>query len=152
MQVETLEDVLDWTTALHRNLSGCLADCAKANDDKRASMLLDYLAEHEQRLSGLVDQFEVGAETKALNTWCYDYMDKHPILHSTRCDVPFQDMDAKEIMDVVSGQHQQVIDLYRYLHARADIDATRDLMEKLKSLEEHEAMQMTQAANRLLDL
>ncbi|SDJ97038.1 ATPase [Microbulbifer yueqingensis] len=152
MQVETLQDVLEWTTELHRNLAECLGECAKSNEDKRASMLLDYLAEHEERLAGLVDQFEVNAETRALNTWCYDYMDKHPILRSTRCDAPFQKLDAKEIMDVVADQHQQVIDLYRYLHARADVDTTRDLMEKLKSLEEHEAMQMTQSANRLQDL
>lgn len=152
MQVETLRDVLEWTTKFHRNLGDCLRQCAEKNQSARADLLLDYLAKHEHRLAGLVAAFEDRAETRALNTWCYDYMDKNPILHSTDCDAPFAELDAGKIMDVVADQHQQVIELYRYLYARADTDPTRELMEEVKELEEHEAMQMTQGANRLQDL
>lgn len=152
MQVETLKDVLEWTRKFHSNLSDCLHQCAESNESERARLLLDYLAKHEDKLSGLVAEFEVGAEMKALNTWCYDYMEKHPILRSAGCDAPFQKLDAEEIMDVVTDQHEQVIDLYRYLHARADTESIRELVGNLKSLEEQEAMLMTQAANRLQDL
>lgn len=152
MEVETLKDVLEWTRKFHRNLSGCLRECAGHNESERARLLLDYLAQHENQLAGLVSDFEDQAETRALNTWCYDYMEKHPILHNTHCDVPFQNLGAEEIMNIVTDQHEQVIDLYRYLHARADTEGTRELMDNLKSLEENEAKQMTQAANRLQDM
>jgi hypothetical protein len=152
MQVETLKDVLAWTVKFHRNLSACLRHCAGSNQDARAKLLLDYLAQHEEKLSAIVSRFEETAETRALNTWCYDYLEKHPILHSTQCDAPFQDLEPDEIMAVITDQHEQVIDLYCYLHARADTEMVRELMEHLKSLEEQEARQMTQGANRMQEM
>ncbi|WP_308365889.1 MULTISPECIES: ATPase [unclassified Microbulbifer] len=152
MQVETLKDVLVWTREFHRNLSDCLRHCALNNENSRAKLLLDYLAQHEQELSQIVSGFVETAETRALNTWCYDYMEKHPILHSAHCDAPFQDLEPDEIMGVITDQHEQVIDLYRYLHARADIEATRELMEELESLEEQAARQMSQGANRMQEM
>lgn len=152
MQVETLKDVLVWTRKFHKNLSACLHHCTSRNENERSKMLLEYLALHEQKLSDIVSQFEESAETRALNTWCYDYLDKHPILHNTHCDVPFQTLEPDEIMATVIDQHEQVIDLYRYLYARADTEATRELMEELKTLEEREAMQMTQGANRMQEM
>jgi hypothetical protein len=55
-------------------------------------------------------------------------------------------------MEVISDQHQQVIELYRYLYLRADIPSAKELLENLKSLEEHESMLMSQGANRLSDM
>lgn len=152
MQVETLRDVLVWTREFHKNLSACLRHCAGRNESDRAKMLLEYLARHEEELSGIVAGFVDTAETRALNTWCYDYMEKHPILHSAHCDAPFQNLEPDEIMAIITDQHEQVIGLYRYLHARADIEATRELMEELESLEEQEARQMTQGANRMQEM
>ncbi|WP_237055672.1 ATPase [Microbulbifer sediminum] len=152
MQVETLRDVLEWTTRFHRSLGDSLRQSAESNPNARADLLLDYLAKHEHRLGELVAMFEDRAETRALETWCYDYREQNPILHRTDCDAPFAELDAGEIMDMVADQHQQVIELYRYLHARADTDTTRELMAEVKELEERETMQMTQGANRLEDM
>ncbi len=152
MQVETLRDVLVWTREFHKNLSACLHHCAGKNENARAKMLLEYLARHEQELSQTVSGFVETAEARALNTWCYDYLEKHPILHSAHCDAPFQDLEQDEIMVVITDQHEQVIDLYRYLHARADIEATRELMDELESLEEQESRRMTQGANRMQEM
>ncbi|QIL89077.1 ATPase [Microbulbifer harenosus] len=152
MQVETLRDVLVWTREFHKNLAACLQHCAGKNENARSQMLLAYLARHEKELTETVDGFVDTAETRALNTWCYDYMDKHPILHSVHCDAPFQDLEPDEIMSVVSNQHDQVIELYRYLYGRADIEETRELMEELKSLEEQQIKQMVQGVNRMRDM
>ena len=152
MQVETLRDVLVWTREFHKNLSACLQHCAGKNENARSQMLLAYLAVHEQELAQTVAGFVDTADTRALNTWCYDYMDKHPILHSTNCDAPFQDLGPEEIMSVVTDQHDQVIELYRYLFGRADIEATRELMDEVKSLEEQEIRQMVQGVNRMQDM
>jgi len=55
-------------------------------------------------------------------------------------------------MQVIIHQHQQIIDLYRYLHDCADISSAKELMEDLRSFEEHEIMVMSQSANRLEDI
>ena len=152
MQVETLRDVLHWTSEFHQHLSECLKHCADNNEGTRAQMLLKYLSEHEEKLRHVIHEFEVTGNEHALNTWCYEYLNKHPIVQHHDCDAPFSQLSTKEIMQVIIHQHKQVIDLYRYLHERADIPSAEELMETPKSFEEHEMMQMVQSANRLEDL
>lgn len=152
MQIETLKDVLHWTQEFHQHLSQCLSHCAVNNTDERAQMMLSYLSDHEKTLSKIVCGFEESGNENALNTWCYEYVHHHPITRHVHCESPFAELDAAQIMDVVVDQHQQVIELYRYLASRADIPSAEELMESLRSLEEHEMMRMAQSANRFGDL
>ena len=152
MQIETLKDVLHWTTEFHQHLSQCLTHCADSNENTRAKLLLDYLATHETKLAQILHRFEQTANTNALNTWCYEYLDKHPIIQHNQCDKPFAKMNTHEIMGIIVDQHEQLISLYRYLQSRADTVSAQELLGNLTSLEEHEAMQMMQSANRLEDI
>jgi len=152
MQVETLKDVLNWSREFHQHLASCMHHCADQNESERAKLLLDYLADHEQKLVVVLDGFKKTADVKALNTWCLEYLDKHPIIRHEKCDKPFAQMNADEIITEITHQHGQVIELYRYLRGRDAAPSYRELLDQLLSLEEHEAMRMTQAANRLHDL
>lgn len=152
MQVETIRDILQWTSQFHAHLSKCLARGAKQNTSERATMLLRYLADQETRLAGVLAESEKTASINALNTWCYEYMDKHSIVHDAFCDPPFGNLQAGQVVGIVMGQHQQVIELYRNLSARSDIPEAQELLESLQSLEEHEAMQMAQSGNRFSDM
>jgi bacterioferritin (cytochrome b1) len=152
MQIETLKDVLHWTTKFHQHLSDCLEQCASKNESERARMLLDYLAKQEEKLTHIVDQFERTGDNNALNTWCSEYINKHPIVNHMHCDEPFATLNATQIMEVIVEQYEQVVELYRYLASRADIPSAKELMESLKSLEEHEIMRMVQTANRFQDM
>ena len=152
MQIETLKDVLHWTTEFHQHLSQCLAHCADSNESARAKLLLDYLATHETRLAQTLRRFEQTASTNALNTWCYEYLDKQPIIQHSRCDNQFAKMNTHEIISLISEEHEQLIGLYRYLLSRADTESAQELLGNLTSLEEHEAMRMMQSANRLEDV
>lgn len=152
MQIETLKDVLHWTKEFHQHLSQCLAHCADQNTDDRARMMLGYLSEHEKTLTDVVSGFERSGDEHALNTWCYEYLEHHPITQHAHCDSPFAELDAKQIIEVIVDQHQQVIELYRYLASRADIPSVKELVESLQSLEEHEVMRMVQSSNRLSDI
>ena len=152
MQIETLKDVLHWTREFHQHLSQCLFHCADKNMDERARMILAYLSDHEKALTKVVSGFETSGDEHALNTYCYEYVAKHPIVRHAHCDAPFAELDATQIMEVIVDQHQQVIELYRYLASRAEIPSAKELMESLWSLEEHEMMRMTQSANRFEDL
>lgn len=152
MQAENLKDVLDWTIDFHQQLSLCLADCAKKNESERAKLLLDYFAQHEQDLTKVITEFKKTASSNALNTWCYEYLDKHPIMKHKHTDIPFADLDTLKITETVIHMHQQVITLYRDLMAQIVVNSAHELLEELLSLEEHEAMRMTQSANRLEDM
>lgn len=152
MKVETLRDVLHWTSEFHQHLMEYLKRCADKTENTRAQMLLNYLSEHEEMLGHAVLQFEATGNEHALNTWCYEYFDKNPIVQHHHCDAPFSELSTTDIMQVIIHQHQQIIDLYRYLHDRADISSAKELMEALRSFEEHEIMVMSQSANRLEDI
>lgn len=152
MQAEHIKDVLDWTIDFHEQLSACLADCASKNESERAKLLLDYLAERERDLTKIIKEFKKTANSNALNTWCYDYLDKHPIMKHRHADVPFSSLDTPQIIEAVMHMHQQVIALYRDLTAQIVVNSAHELLEELLSLEEHEAMRMSQSANRLEDM
>jgi len=152
MQVETLKDVLNWTREFHQHLANCMHHCASQNESKRAKLLLDYLADHEQKLVEVLDGYLETADAKALNTWCLEYLDKNPIVRHELCDKPFAQMNADEIITEITHQHEQVIELYRYLRGRDAAPSYRELLDQLLSLEEHEAMRMSKAAKHLDDL
>jgi len=152
MKVETLRDVLHWTTEFHQHLSSCLQYCADKNESEREKMLLAYLAKHESELASVVNNFEKTANINGLNTWCYEFMDKHPIVQYRHGNVPFSGLSATDIMTVIVDQHQQIIDLYRHLLSQVDISSAKELLESVKSLEEREAMKVSQGVNRLSDL
>jgi hypothetical protein len=119
---------------------------------KRSKLLLDYLAKHETHLADVVERFSQQASSNALNTWCYEYLEKHPIIHKAAGQEPFSEISSLEITEVIMEQHRQVIELYRYLYSRADAPSAVELLKQLLDLEEHEVMQMAQSANRLEDL
>lgn len=152
MQVETIRDVLNWTVSFHKNLKDCLKHCSKENKDERARMILDYVSDHEERLERLVKEFENTADEKALNTWCYDYIEKHPIIEHGHCDSPFKELDMSQIMEKTVNLHEQVIELYTHLYSRVDIDSAKELLDELKDVEENEIKRMVQSANRFSDM
>lgn len=152
MEMETLKDILVWTQEFHQHLSHCLTHCADENTNKRSQMLLKYLADHEETLSEVIEEFSVSGNEHALNTWTYEYVNKQPIVQHVHCDAPFAALDSTQIIDVIVEQHQQVIKLYRYLLNRADIPSSKEILESLCSLEEHEIMRMVHSANRLDDI
>lgn len=152
MKIETLRDVFGWTTEFHQQLSLCLEHCASESLNVRAAMLLEYLARHERKLTKLFEALDQSTSTGVLDTWCYEYLEKKPILQHKHCDKPLAQLDIEQIMDVILEQHSQVIELYKYLHARAETTSVKDLLENLSTLEEREAKLMSQGANRLHDM
>lgn len=152
MKIETLKDILHWTREFHQQLGNCLAHSTDSNDGYRERLLLDYLTEHEEKLAHVVETFEHSDNTNALNTWCYEFLNKAPIVQHQHSDAPFAELNTQQIMAVIVDQHQQVIELYRHLCARAEVPSAVELLENLKSLEEHEAMKIVHSANRLEDI
>ncbi len=152
MQIETLRDVLHWTQIFHSQLQECLAHCSETSEDERAKLLLVYLSDHENKLIKVLDRFEETASLNALNTWCYEYIIKHPVQRHQHCESNFSDMNSTEVSTEISNLHEQVIDLYRHILDRATSESSRELLSDLLDIETHMAMQATQNANRLNEL
>lgn len=152
MQVESVKDILEWTVRFHHELADCLKDCARVNQDQRAGLLLNYLADHEKTLERMMAEFEHTADLNALNTWCYEYVDKHPIVKHQHNDVPYAELDSRDIMARVTKLHEQVIEMFKDLYQRAPVESEKALLEQLFEVESHEAMRISQSANRLEDI
>ena len=146
MQIETLKDVLHWTAAYHRQLSRCLQHCEDRALDERARLLLDYLEKHEDKLARVIDRFEEMASSRALNTWCYEYFDKNPAARGRLCEADCDGLDIEPLMARVLEQHNDIIELYRYLHAQSAAGSARELLQNLIDIEAHEAMLMARGS------
>lgn len=152
MESETFAEVLEWTRQLHTDLAEVLARCAGTNEDERARMLLNYLAEHEIEMADSVAAFASRADAKALETHVYHYI-SHKVIESERiCTAPYDKMSFDEISQLVFGLHDDVLELYRTLLAKADIPELATLLEGLVQLEEQQVMLMVTQAGRMNDL
>ncbi|MBN9671227.1 hypothetical protein [Roseibium aggregatum] len=152
MKVKKISDLIDWTRAMHHQLAERMADGSAQHQQELARMLLSYLADHETALEKIIDGFEQRADSRALNTWVYDYLEHKPIDLRSGGDVPFADMDFDEICKSLFDVHNQAIDLYRELHRRVDIPEAKELLQALLDIEEHETMRLAQQTNRMRDM
>lgn len=151
MQVETLNDVLHWTAGLHRTLSERLEKGAEQTRSQRTRLLLDYLSDHEKSLAETLERCEADGISQALNAWFYEYVSNNPLAGLQAAET-FAELDVDDIMAEMVKVNDQLLDLYRNLYERANSLSAKELLEGLLELESHEAMQMSQGANRLKDI
>ncbi|MGE4404670.1 ATPase [Pseudomonas sp.] len=151
MKIERFEDLIDWTRDTHNLLARCMARCSDKHEETRAKWLLVYIADHERALAETIDKIEKHADPKALHTWIYDYLARNPVLRNQACK-SYDTMTVEEISLDIFLTHNQVIDLYRSLARRAEIDGARELAEDLLRLEEHETMRLAQQVNRIHEM
>lgn len=152
MQLEPLRDVMHWTEAVHHQLAQCLRNSAMETEDERGRMLMRYLADHEKTIENLLKKYERRADLKTLNAWYLEYINKEPVPDHRRCEKEFKGKDLEGIYHNVMMQHEQIIELYKFMRSRADTEEARELLQQLVDMEQHEAMRMAHATNRLEDL
>ena len=149
MKIERFEDLIDWTRDTHRELARCLGRSALRHEEQRAQWLLAYLADHEKALANTIERVEHHADPKAQHTWIYDYVARNPVMRGQPCAKPYATMSLEEISRELFTIHNQVMDLYRSLARRAEIDGARDLATDLLALESHETMRLAMQFNRV---
>lgn len=150
MKVETIGDVTNWVQALHSRLGECLAHCSTEHDTLQAQWLLTYLSDHERAIAKMVAGMTPDASV--LNTWIYDYIGHQPIDPHRTCDRPYASMNFDEICRAVFDLHNQAIQLFQHLASRAEIPRTREFIDQLLAIEQHETMRLAQQSNRIRDL
>jgi hypothetical protein len=152
VKVATLRELIEWTAKLHGELGRCLVHCANSSEEQHARWLMEYLAEHEERLEHAIAAIAEHADQRALNTLVYDYFEHAPVVPHSLADLPFSKMDFAAISQAVFTFHNEALELYRYLLSRANTERIEQLLQPLLDLEEHETMRMAQQANRITDL
>ena len=152
MEIKTFEDLIDWVRDMHRFLARSMHESADSNTDEQASALLNYLADHEQELVRITDEFERQAERKTLQTRLYDYMKHKPVKVNDPADTHFASLGFEEICAEIFRFHDQVIDLYDSLAGKAEIPEAKDLMDSMKKMEENEAMRLARQVASTRDM
>jgi hypothetical protein len=152
MEIKTFKELIGWTRDLHAHLARCLSHCATRNEEERARALLDYLASHESEIERIVNEFELKADTNALETRVYDYLSHHPIKTHRTCDEPYAKLDFNGICREVFDFHDQITGLYQTLVEKAEIPKLKELMESLLAMELNESKRLARQIGRMDDL
>lgn len=152
MIAETISELLTWTEKHHCRLKSCLQETAYNSQDKRTRMLAEYLIDCEARLIQLVRKFHKLTKAKVLQTYCVEYISEYePFTLDTR-EGSYTNMDTKQLFSTVMAEHNDLIELYRHLKARAGTPEVANFAEEMLSMEVHETQRISQASNRLQDI
>lgn len=152
MEAKTMKDVLQLTQDWHCQLSEHLRNHADGISSQRRHMLLDYLSLHEEKLSNILETFLQKSDLGALDTWLYEYTDRHKVIHEDPRNIAFDQMSEEEIAGKVSQLHNGLMDLYTHLYRRAESDSARDLMEQVLNIESSRTKMMHFGAQRMGEL
>jgi len=151
MEPKSMNDILTLTRQWHRQLSDHLHRSADETGPERNHMLLEYLAEHEQKLAQTLEIFAEKADLRALDTWFYEYTDRHKIIHKDPHQIPFTRMDNHEITAEIAQLHEQLVDLYTHLHQRAESGTAREVLAQLLEIEQSKSKLISFGAERSQD-
>ena len=144
-----MRGILQWTVQFHQRLAKCLKHCAQCHSE-RTQMAMQYLIVHEEHLAALVKASSDRAQTSELEILFIEYLDKSPIILHDHSD--FESKTESEIVSSVIEQHQQVIQLYKYLKGQAVIPHHEEFLDRLLKLENQEVVLMAQGLNRFQDM
>ncbi|MCQ4280126.1 ATPase [Pseudomonas stutzeri] len=151
MNIERCEDLIDWTSQAHARLSECMTEAADDRSDSLATMLMTYLAQHEQELTRTIERIKEHADPRALQARLHEAVEGEILALDFDSDA-YAQMSVDDISREVFALHNRIIDLYRSLDKRPSLDKARELLGEMLQLEEHETMRLAQQVNRMHEL
>lgn len=152
MPIETIKDVLDWGRRLHEELASIYQGASAESDDERTRLLLNYIADHENRLAEIIANYEKHDTTGKVDSWMRDYLEKNPFMAGMREVVTFNPMDSDSVLQATVAAHQQMIKMYRDLAENAKTDRLESLFANMADMEAHELMRMVMTGERWSDM
>ncbi len=152
MEVKTLLDLIDWSHRLHSKLAGYLTSAMSNTRDERTRMLLAYMADHESDMARMVAAFREQADSKALNTYLYDWLPHKPVTMPDIGKEGHATSSYEDICQLVFRVHEAMIDLYRSLADNAVIPEAESVLTSLLAMEEYESRRLVQQTGRMQDL
>jgi hypothetical protein len=152
MPTETIKDILDWGRRLHEELATIYQSSSAESEDERTRLLLNYIADHENRLAEMIANFEKHDTTGRVDSWMRDYLEKNPFMAGMREVVKFNPMDGEEVLQATIDAHQKMIAMYRDLAQNAKSDRLETLFTSIADMESNELMRMVMTGERWSDM
>lgn len=131
MEPKTLATILDEVDAFHQRLIAHLQHCRKQCTNERERLLLDFIIDHEEWLSSSLSSLERQQYGNALNTWFYEYTDRHAILFARVDEIPFHEMPYDAIAEKIRDINEQIIDLFQHLKERSESKSAEKALDEL---------------------
>lgn len=152
MQIETVADVVSWSANYHRSLGATLPESLAETASTRLKLLGDYVANREQCLATKVSALASTEGERSLGTWVMEFLQRQPLPEPHGKDARWAELDENQLLAAVVDLHEQLTDLYRYLHSRCAATPAAATFEQLLDMERHEMERLAQGANRLQDI
>lgn len=131
MEPKTLDTIFSETDAFHKRLVAHLRRCKDQAPNERERMLLDFICGHEHWLACSLEGLEHSQYESALDTWFYEYTDRHAILFSNPEDIPFEQMNYDDICEKIRLINNDIIDLFKHLKKRAESKSGEEALDQL---------------------
>ncbi len=152
MKIETLGELLNWSSAIHSGLADRMARGADQSADGPVRWLMEYVAKHEAQMADQLDGIEEAADRGALKTWVYDWLQHPPPRPETVIDAADREQAFEAVANAVFGAHNEIMMVLRFLVDRADTPEAKELVERMLSLEEGHTRQIAQQMHRIRDM
>lgn len=152
MKVETLSEMLTWSSAIHSQLAEHMSRGAEANPDGPARWLMEYISKHEARMASQLESARDKADSRALKTWVYEWLEAE----TGKPEEITEGADRHETIEAVAravfDAHEEIMKVVRTVAVRADIPEVQELIEEVRTLEEGHGRQISQQMNRIGDM
>lgn len=155
MKVTNFTQLIDWTRQLHQQLAQVLERGGELHQQERAKMLLQSLAEQEQKLAHTFKEFERRIETVALDAYIpylYSAFEQQPINTQRVYTQPYHSLSISEISKAVFDAHNQVINLYQRLVKESQVSEAQELLESLLEVEQEAAKSLANTIQGMEDM
>jgi len=149
MEPKTIESILYLSHQYVFRLYHRLLECSKSHRDERASMLLEYLSVQEEQIAYTLEKFMAITDKEVLNTWFYEYTDRHSLAHSNPAQIEFSRMTSDEIQRTVGNIHLNLIDLFEHLSMRAETASVKNHALKVRQYLQSKTKKLNFEAGRV---
>ncbi|WP_020207868.1 hypothetical protein [Gilvimarinus chinensis] len=152
MVPKTLNDLLNVTQKFHTEMAKELNHSEAQQHDERHQLLLQHLADKEQVLADTLAELKLDSDLGPLQTWFYEYTDRHPIAAFEPSEINLQEYDIDSVATLVTDWHRELVDLFMYLTERAESNSTQKLARDVLAIESSHAKQMSYDMTRMNEI
>lgn len=149
MAFRQVKELLQWVCDFHQSLSVRYARLASEQSDERMQMVLEFLADREQRMHQAMMQYLQDANPGLLSTWLIDTQEfAHPYVLDRIPGCP----DCRDVQDIlanVMAAHQMLKDMYRLRSELAQTPEEAELFNELMKNQDAEMRLQVRDIGRL---
>lgn len=152
MKTDTLEHLVNWSSAVHEHLAEQLDSAAQGASDGPARLFAEYAATHERKMAQQIAGLIRDSDSKARQTWVYDWLDHAPKKPEAIVHIGSHEVDLDALSRALFTAHNEIMTIFGQITARADTEEVEELVARVIDVEEGHTRQMAQQLNRTQDM